>query len=77
MRLKVAINYYSATGITHRLARAVMEGAEGAGVEVRLHHVRELAADEEIASNEAGRAIAPGRRTSPRPPTTTSSGPTR
>jgi NAD(P)H dehydrogenase (quinone) len=52
MPVKVAIIYYSATGITHHLARAVMEGAEAAGAEVRLHRVRELASDEEIASNE-------------------------
>lgn len=52
MPVKVAIIYYSATGITYELARAVREGAESAGAEVRLHRVRELASDEEIASNE-------------------------
>lgn len=51
MPVKVAVIYYSATGITYQLARAVLEGAEGAGGEVRLHRVRELASDEEIASN--------------------------
>jgi len=51
MPVKVAIIYYSATGITHQLAKAVAEGAEAAGAEVRLHRVRELASDEEIASN--------------------------
>jgi NAD(P)H dehydrogenase (quinone) len=51
MPVKVAIIYYSATGITYQLARAVMEGAEAAGAEVRLHRVRELASDEEVASN--------------------------
>src|SRR3982074_3163566 len=50
--VKVAIIYYSATGITYQLARAVREGVEEAGAEVRLHKVRELASDEEIASNE-------------------------
>lgn len=52
MPTKVAIIYYSATGMTHALALAVREGAEAAGAEVRLHRVRELASDEEIASNE-------------------------
>jgi NAD(P)H dehydrogenase (quinone) len=51
MPVKLAIIYYSATGITHQLARAVLEGAEAAGAEVRMHRVRELASDEEIASN--------------------------
>jgi len=52
MPVKVAIIYYSATGSTHRLATAVRDGAEGAGAEVRLHRVKELASDDEIASNE-------------------------
>ncbi len=52
MPIKVAVVYYSATGITHALALAVVEGAESTGAEVRLHRVRELASDEEIASNE-------------------------
>src|SRR5438105_7759026 len=52
MPVKVAIIYYSATGITYQLARAVREGAEQAGAEVRLHRVPELAAEEAIASNE-------------------------
>lgn len=52
MPVKVAIIYYSATGITYQLALAVREGAEHAGAEVRLHKVRELATDEEVASNQ-------------------------
>jgi NAD(P)H dehydrogenase (quinone) len=52
MPVKVAIIYYSATGITYQLARSVAEGAEQAGAEVRLHRVPELAPDEAIASNE-------------------------
>ena len=52
MPVKVAIIYYSATGITYQLARAVSEGAQSAGAEVRLHRVRELASEEEIASND-------------------------
>jgi len=50
--VKVAVIYYSATGITHQLALAVREGAEAAGAEVRLHKVREVASDEAIASND-------------------------
>src|ERR1700746_1590865 len=52
MAIKVAIIYYSATGTTFRLARAVEEGASGAGADVRLRKVRELAPDEAIASNQ-------------------------
>jgi multimeric flavodoxin WrbA len=40
MAVKVAIIYYSATGITYQLARAVEEGARGA--EVRFRKVHEL-----------------------------------
>jgi NAD(P)H dehydrogenase (quinone) len=50
--VKVAIIYYSATGITYQLALAVREGVERTGAEVRLHKVRELSTDEEVASNE-------------------------
>ncbi|CCH02108.1 Trp repressor binding protein [Fibrella aestuarina BUZ 2] len=49
---KVAIIYYSATGTTYELAKAVEEGAKQAGAETRLLKVRELAPDEAIASNE-------------------------
>ncbi|ARK13769.1 NAD(P)H:quinone oxidoreductase [Fibrivirga algicola] len=49
---KVAIIYYSATGTTYKLAKAIEEGATAAGAEVRLLKVKELAPDEAIASNE-------------------------
>ena len=49
---KVAIIYYSATGTTYKLAKAVEEGAKEAGAEVRLLKARELAPEEAIASNE-------------------------
>lgn len=49
---KIAIIYYSATGTTHKLARAIEEGATQAGAEVRLLKVKELAPEEAIASNE-------------------------
>src|SRR5262250_2914906 len=52
MAIKVAIIYYSATGTTYRLARAVEQGASEAGAEVRFRKVRELAPEEAIASNQ-------------------------
>jgi NAD(P)H dehydrogenase (quinone) len=52
MATKVAIIYYSATGTTYHLARAVEQGASEAGAEVRFRKVRELAPDEAIASNQ-------------------------
>jgi NAD(P)H dehydrogenase (quinone) len=52
MAVKVAIIYYSATGTTYALARAIEEGAKEAGAEVRFRKVRELAPDEAIKSNE-------------------------
>ncbi len=48
---KLAIIYYSATGTTYQLARAIEEGAKQAGAEVRVLKVRELAPEEAIASN--------------------------
>ncbi len=52
MAVKVAVIYYSATGTTYALARAVEEGARSTGAEVRLLKVRELAPEEAIKSNE-------------------------
>jgi len=52
MAVKVAIIYYSATGTTYHLARAVEDGAKGAGAEVRFRKVHELAPEEAIASNQ-------------------------
>ena len=52
MATNVVVVYYSATGTTYALARAIAEGAEGAGAEVRVRKVRELAPDEAIASNQ-------------------------
>ena len=49
---KVAIIYYSATGTTFHLAKAIEAGAKETGAEVRVLKVRELAPDEAIASNE-------------------------
>jgi len=52
MAVKVAIIYYSATGTTYQLARAIEEGARAAGAEVRFRKVRELAPEEAIAANQ-------------------------
>jgi len=52
MGVKVAVIYYSATGTTYRLARAVEGGASEGGADVRLRKVRELAPEEAIASNQ-------------------------
>jgi len=52
MSVKVAIIYYSATGTTYQLARAIEEGARAAGAEVRFRKVRELAPEEAIAANQ-------------------------
>ena len=52
MSAKVAIIYYSATGTTYALARAIEEGAREVGAEVRLRKVHELAPEEAIKSNQ-------------------------
>lgn len=52
MAVKVAIIYYSATGTTYRLARAIEEGVKATGAEVRFRKVHELAPEEAIASNQ-------------------------
>lgn len=52
MNSKIAIIYYSATGTTYELARAIEEGAKEAGAEVRFRKVKELAPQEAIKSNE-------------------------
>ncbi len=52
MTTKVAIIYYSATGTTYALARAIEEGAKSMDAEVRFRKVRELAPEEAIQSNQ-------------------------
>lgn len=52
MAVNCAVIYYSATGTTYELARAIEEGAKSAGAEVRLMKVKELAPDEAIATNQ-------------------------
>lgn len=48
----VAIIYYSSTGTTYQLAKAVEEGARAAGAETRLLKVRETAPEAAVNSNE-------------------------
>jgi NAD(P)H dehydrogenase (quinone) len=47
---KIAIVYYSSTGHTYAMARAIEEGAVAAGAEVRVRKVAELAPAETIAA---------------------------
>lgn len=49
---KVAVIYYSQTGTTHDLAKAVEAGAREAGAETRLLKVKETAPDEVWMGNE-------------------------
>jgi len=49
---KVAIIYYSATGTTYELAKAVEAGAREAGAETKLLKVKETAPEAAINSNE-------------------------
>jgi len=46
---RVAVVFYSATGNIARMAEALADGARGAGAEVRLRPVRELAPADAIA----------------------------
>ena len=55
---KVAVIYYSATGIVHELAEHIARGAQEAGAEVRLLRVAELAPQAAIDSNPAWAAHA-------------------
>lgn len=52
MQAKVAIIYYSQTGTTFELAKAIEEGAKNAGAETRLLKVKETAPDEVWQGNE-------------------------
>ncbi len=56
MSVRVAVIYYSATSNVYQLARALAEGAEEAGAEVRLRRVPELASEEAMAKNPAWKA---------------------
>jgi NAD(P)H dehydrogenase (quinone) len=50
---RILVAYYSATGHVNALAKAVAEGAEAAGAEVRLRPVEELAPEQVISRNQA------------------------
>ena len=50
---KLAVIYYSSTGHVHKLAQAIVAGAEETGAEVRLRRVPELAPEEVIRSQDA------------------------
>lgn len=54
---KVAVIYYSSTANTHKMAEAVAEGATGAGSEVRLRIVEELAPEAAIERNPAWKSF--------------------
>jgi len=67
MATRIAVVYCSSTGYVHRLAEALVEGAEESGAEVRLRRVPELAPAEVIASQDAGASRPAGPRTTSRP----------
>jgi len=52
----LSVIYYSSTGNTYQVARAIADGAHEAGAEVRLRKVRELAAAEAVSGNPAWKA---------------------
>lgn len=52
MTPKVAIIYYSSTGTTYKLAKAIEEGARNAGAEVKVLKVHETAPESAIQVNE-------------------------
>jgi NAD(P)H dehydrogenase (quinone) len=65
MPVKVAIIYYSATGTTYTMARAMEEAAQAAGAEVRLRKAKELAPDQAIQSNQGWAAHAKATQSVP------------
>jgi NAD(P)H dehydrogenase (quinone) len=50
---RIAVIYYSSTGHVHKLAEAVVRGAQDAGAEVRLRRAAELASEEIIRRQDA------------------------
>lgn len=57
-KAKIAVIFYSAMGHTYTVAKAVAEGAQAAGADVRLRKVRELAPQQAIESNPLWKANA-------------------
>jgi len=62
----VAIIYYSSTGTNYAMAKAVAEGAKGAGGEVRVRLVGETAPRDAIDRNPAWRAFVDKTQNDPR-----------
>ncbi|HEX4251067.1 MAG TPA: NAD(P)H:quinone oxidoreductase [Pseudonocardia sp.] len=62
---RVAVIYYSSTGTVHELAQSIADGARGAGAEVRLLKVAELAPPTAIAANPAWQAHSDATRDVP------------
>jgi NAD(P)H dehydrogenase (quinone) len=58
MSVKVLIAFYSRNGSTEALARAVAEGAQAEGAEVRLRRAREFVGEEVMAQAEGWKANA-------------------
>ena len=54
--VKLAVVYYSSTGINYQLSKWVEEAAKEMGAEVRVRKVQELAPDAAIESNPAWKA---------------------
>ena len=54
--VKLTIIYYSASGTNYQIALAIKDAAEGAGADVRLRKVRELAPDSAVDRWPAWRA---------------------
>lgn len=52
---RIAVVYYSSTGHVFRMAKALAEGAEEQGAEVRLRRCAELAPDEVVQGQDAWR----------------------
>lgn len=57
-KVKLAVIYYSATGINYKLARMAEEGALAAGAEVRVLKVNELIPEEVVNANPGMKANA-------------------
>ena len=53
---RVVVLFYSATGNVARMAEALADGARGAGAEVRLRPVPELAPPEAVAAKPPSQA---------------------
>jgi len=53
---RISVVYYSSTGHTWQIARAIEEGARAAGADTRLRRARELAGPEAVASRPEWKA---------------------